>query len=353
MSLNLGRLELFMGPRELGAPDDLLDAIVSFIDGSRQSLDVAVQELESQPIADALIRARQRGVLVRVVLEGDYLSVRKPLADPWVKGGNNEANRQVHDALQRAKIEVKTDYNPNIFHQKFIIRDEDTADAAILTGSTNFTPTGVASNLNHLIIAKSKRVTGEYSNEFREILNGTFGSNQNRRFMPPRVYCVTGVPVKILFAPDHSPEMEIMKQMLKAKKSIDFAMFTFSRSSGIDDTLIALARSGIKVRGILDGSQGNQRWAPTKYLKEAGAEMHLCPHKAGLNKLHHKLAVIDNEVLIVGSFNFTGPANRLNDENILIIGDMGAAKDRSKQMQLGSYALNEIDRMIKEHGKPV
>jgi phosphatidylserine/phosphatidylglycerophosphate/cardiolipin synthase-like enzyme len=147
--------------------------------------------------------------------------------------------------------------------------------------------------------------------------------------------------------------MEIMKQMLKAKKSVDFAMFTFSRSSGIDDTLIALARSGIKVRGILDGSQGKQRWAPTKDIKDAGAEMHLCPHKAGLNKLHHKLAVIDGEVLVVGSFNFTGPANRLNDENILVIGDLDDDKARSKQMQLGSYALDEIDRMINEHGEPV
>ena len=353
MSLNLGRLELFMGPTQLGAPDDLLDVIVSFIDGSRQSLDVAVQELESRPIADALIRARQRGVSVRVVLEGDYLSVRRALADPWSEGGTNETNRQIHDALQRAKIEVKTDFNPDIFHQKFIIRDKVSADAAILTGSTNFTPTGVASNLNHILIAKSKRVAREYSNEFREILDGTFGSNQSRRFSPPRVYCVAGVPVKILFAPDHSPEMEIMKQMLKAKKSVDFAMFTFSRSSGIDDTLIALARSGIKVRGILDGSQGKQRWAPTKDIKDAGAEMHLCPHKAGLNKLHHKLAVIDGEVLVVGSFNFTGPANRLNDENILVIGDLDDDKARSKQMQLGSYALDEIDRMINEHGEPV
>jgi phosphatidylserine/phosphatidylglycerophosphate/cardiolipin synthase-like enzyme len=164
-----------------------LDVIVSFIDGSRQSLDVAVQELESRPIADALIHARQRGVLVRVVLEGDFLSVRRALADPWSEGGINETNRQIHDALQKAKIKVTTDFNPDIFHQKFVIRDEDTVDAAILTGSTNFTPTGVASNLNHILIAKSKKVAREYSDEFRKILDGTFGSNQSRRFSPRRI----------------------------------------------------------------------------------------------------------------------------------------------------------------------
>jgi len=58
-------------------------------------------------------------------------------------------------------------------------------------------------------------------------------------------------------------------------------------------------------------------------------------------------------MLVVGSFNFTGPANRLNDENILIIGNMDDDKARSKQVQLGSYALDEINRMINENGTPV
>ena len=43
--------------------------------------------------------------------------------------------------------------------------------------------------------------------------------------------------IKPLFAPRHGPEMEIMKQMLKASESIDFAMFTFAQSSGIDDAM--------------------------------------------------------------------------------------------------------------------
>ena len=34
------------------------------------------------------------------------------------------------------------------------------------------------------------------------------------------------IRVKPLFAPQHGPEMEIMKQMLKSTSSVDFAMFT-------------------------------------------------------------------------------------------------------------------------------
>ena len=32
--------------------------------------------------------------------------------------------------------------------------------------------------------------------------------------------------------------------------------------------------------------------------------------------------VIDERVVIGGSFNYTGPANRLNDENIFVLGDL-------------------------------
>src|SRR3546814_5870522 len=74
------RLELHMGPSSLGAPDDLEAVIVEFIDKAKASLDIAVQENESRPIAQALVRARQRGIRIRLVLEQDYLRETKPPA---------------------------------------------------------------------------------------------------------------------------------------------------------------------------------------------------------------------------------------------------------------------------------
>lgn len=41
---------------------------------------------------------------------------------------------------------VTTDLNPENFHQKFMVRNwKKSSRAAVLTGSTNFTPTGTAS----------------------------------------------------------------------------------------------------------------------------------------------------------------------------------------------------------------
>ncbi len=94
--------------------------------------------------------------------------------------------------------------------------------------------------------------------------------------------------------------MEIMKQMLKARKRIDFTIFTFSNSSGIDDTMIAQSAAGIKIRGAMDGSQVNQSRAATRPVKNAGSELYEIPKKGDLNKLHHKLMVLDKQVVIGG-----------------------------------------------------
>ena len=73
-----GKIQAFAGPKELGAPDNLEEVIVDFIGGAAKSLDIAVQELDSEPIAQAILDARWRGVKVRMVLEQDYLASSKP-----------------------------------------------------------------------------------------------------------------------------------------------------------------------------------------------------------------------------------------------------------------------------------
>ncbi len=52
-----GKVEVFLGPTENGASDNLESVIIAFIDAAEFSLQVAVQEIDSKPIADALDRA--------------------------------------------------------------------------------------------------------------------------------------------------------------------------------------------------------------------------------------------------------------------------------------------------------
>ena len=72
----IGNVGLYMGPHQTGALDNLEETIVDFIDEAQSRLEVAVQELDSPQIAEALIRARQRKVTVKVVTEHNYLRER-------------------------------------------------------------------------------------------------------------------------------------------------------------------------------------------------------------------------------------------------------------------------------------
>ena len=43
--------------------------------------------------------------------------------------------------------------------------------------------------------------------------------------------------MRVLFAPDHTPELEIVKQLFRGARECYFAILTFAGSSGIDDAM--------------------------------------------------------------------------------------------------------------------
>src|SRR3546814_20726183 len=97
------RLELHMGPSSLGAPDDLEAVIVEFIDKAKASLDIAVQAIESPPIAQALVRARKRGIRIPMLLETDYLSETTPPATTLDHRCAEARNRQTSPPYRLAR----------------------------------------------------------------------------------------------------------------------------------------------------------------------------------------------------------------------------------------------------------
>jgi phosphatidylserine/phosphatidylglycerophosphate/cardiolipin synthase-like enzyme len=270
-------------------------------------------------------------------------------------------NRDILAALLRTDIEVHSDFNQEIFHQKFVIRDfwgRSQSTSALLTGSTNFTSTDTHSNLNHAVTFHDYRICRDYMVEFEQMRQGSFG--RQRLGEVPKAYNLDGVPVKVLFAPDHAPELEITKQINKCVRRLDFAIFTFSGSSGIDDALIMAKRAGRDVRGALDPGQGRFGWAATRWLHDAGVEVFLQRQQAPFRKLHHKLMVIDDAIVVAGSFNYTGPANEYNDENIFVIGSPyenlpkaeGGPKDLAENERICDFFRSEIDRIIADLSDP-
>ena len=109
----------------------------------------------------------------------------------------------------------------------------------------------------------------------------------------------------MLFAPDHAPELEIVKQMLKAKLSA-----WTSRSSpglelvGIDDAMSDARPPEAHVSGVLDPRQGASHGRPRLAASTRGVKVFRRGRENGFRKLHHKLMVIKDATVVAGSFNY-------------------------------------------------
>jgi len=78
------------------------------------------------------------------------------------------------------------------------------------------------------------------------------------------------------------------------------------------------AQAGLNVAGVMDADQVTSSQG-TEYdaFMQAGMNVRLDGNQDGL--LHHKVIIIDQYIVITGSYNFTASAEENNDENVVII----------------------------------
>ena len=72
----------------------------------------------------------------------------------------------------------------------------------------------------------------------------------------------------------------------------------------------------------MEESQVQATGSETPRLRQAGIDIRL---DSNSNNMHHKVILIDEAIVILGSYNFTGSAEEKNDENVLILHDPALA----------------------------
>ena len=58
-------------------------------------------------------------------------------------------------------------------------------------------------NLNSIFVFHNSHISRQYEREFKQLRRGSFGRELHGEV--PNTYDLAGVPVKVLFAPDHTP----------------------------------------------------------------------------------------------------------------------------------------------------
>jgi phosphatidylserine/phosphatidylglycerophosphate/cardiolipin synthase-like enzyme len=127
------------------------NAIVPLIDAAGETLDVAMFFFTSEEIADALLRARARGVELRVILDAE--------------GAGSEYSQ--HRTLCEAGVALKIENWGGKSHAKWVVADASSpASAAVVFGSMNFTRAGDNRNDENTLYVKNAALASEFAAEF-------------------------------------------------------------------------------------------------------------------------------------------------------------------------------------------
>jgi phosphatidylserine/phosphatidylglycerophosphate/cardiolipin synthase-like enzyme len=136
---------------------------------------------------------------------------------------------------------------------------------------------------------------------------------------PPITHAYAATPINgeigVWFSPNGGCTDAIVNEILKAQKSIRVQAYSFT-SEPIASSLIEAYKRGVDIEIILDRSQESERYSQLANVKRAGIPTFIDSKHA---IAHNKIMIIDDSVIITGSFNFTKGAEEKNAENLLII----------------------------------
>lgn len=271
--------------------------ISNAIDQIQKTLDIAAFEMNNEAITAAILRAKKRGVTVRIVTDNE---------------NGIGADDTTLKELQAAGIPIVDDGRSALMHNKFMIMDS----ISVWTGSLNYTMNGVYRNNNNTIMMRSRRAVQLYQAEFDEMfVRKQFGPTSD----PSNTGTFTqdGVPIEVYFASENDTVTPILREINSAKNNIRFMSFSFTRDD-MGNAMMAQAKAGVDVQGVFETTGSETRFSEFPRMFCAGLDVR---QDGNPGILHHKVIIIDGTDVIIGSFNFSNNAVESNDENLVIIHD--------------------------------
>jgi phosphatidylserine/phosphatidylglycerophosphate/cardiolipin synthase-like enzyme len=280
-----------VSPQGTGGVDGPL---VDALDQAHMSIDVAAYSISLNSVRYALIRARDRGVTVRMVMESTNMD-------------GSDAK-----ALIAAGVPIVGDDRPGLMHDKFIVIDR----SEVWMGSMNYTDSGTYDDNNNMMRIRSVKMAENYSKEFEEMfVDNMFGPDVVAETPNPLLE-IDGTRVETYFSPDDHVISALAPLLDSAQTSIYFLAYSFT-SNDLGNIVREKASAGLDIRGVMDDEQiRSNQGTEFDPFRQAGLNV-LIDGIDGL--MHHKVFVVDRKIVAFGSYNFSQSAEERNDENLLIV----------------------------------
>jgi phosphatidylserine/phosphatidylglycerophosphate/cardiolipin synthase-like enzyme len=306
------------------------------------------------------------------------------------KSRDQDENRASRKALQHAGCEIFDRLLPAgvLGHNKFmVVCDKNQEPQAAWSGSTNWSPTGLCTQINNGILVKNTDVAQFFFKQFERLRDAGNSTPKDLIAANSQVKRATvgADTVDVWFTrSSDQQEMEAVNELVKAaKQGIIFLMFQ-PGGSPILDAIVQRQDGELFIKGVIstmDKKQTDQ--AQVSLIDRNGTKVHkfeivqpqglrsigkwaaevsrgLFLNQVGFAIVHSKVMVIDpngdDPVVITGSHNFSASASGKNDENLVIIrGDKALAQAYAVNVQAvyDHYNFRAVAQSMQEEGKDV
>ncbi|TQV89066.1 phospholipase D-like domain-containing protein [Aliikangiella coralliicola] len=123
--------------------------IISLISRAKKSIDVCVFTISDDRLSEALLKAFQRGIEVKIVTDNDKA---------------NDTGSDIY-YLADNKVPIRIDQTPNHMHHKFAIFDSE----ILVNGSFNWTRSASKYNHENIVVEYSSGLINKFSKTFEQL----------------------------------------------------------------------------------------------------------------------------------------------------------------------------------------
>lgn len=289
------------------AGNNLQDTLIASLKDAKKSIVLIIYTLKDPKIIEILNEKARAGLDVKVI----YDSIAS-------QGVNKKLTSEI-------KIFPRGMFS--LMHLKLLIIDGQHS----FLGSANMTRDALQQHANLLVHLDNTRFAQVLLQKAEQLI-----SNHYEEPIPPALFQMDQQLIELRFLPDDSHAIARLQELIRsAKKSIKVAMYTFTRQD-LAQALVRAQHRGVKVEVIIDESSGNGASAKiVELLAKEGIKAHLT-REHGL--MHNKFMLIDDEILVHGSANWTKAAFKQNDDYIMVL--INLTPPQKQVMQLLWNAIN-------------
>ncbi len=306
--------------------------IAAFIGGATKTLEIAIYDLRlatdpAATVLGAFDAAQKRGVAVRLMFNQDNpdtIPVPPPAQVDW----------EFIDRLKAIGVQTKAVHGvPDLMHHKYVVRDAGTAQAAVLTGSMNWTNDSFTREENVVFSMASAEIAADYERNFEELWQRPVVAASGH-FTSPWVTLADATRIRPYFCPGRGPKLvhEMARSISEAKSRLRVCSPVITSGPILGALAEACAHSQADITGVYDatqmdevqsqwGTQATVSWKIAAFQTiitsvQFGSKRSTPYSKGSVHDFMHAKIMVADDYVYSGSFNLSHSGEQ-NAENVV------------------------------------